>query len=293
MATNYLSSLFDVSRKVVLITGGSRGIGLMVARGFVQSGASVIISSRNEQACIESAAALTKLGGAGSVSYVPADVSSRDGCERLADAVAKICPEGRLDVLVNNAGCAWGEPIARKSGKMNWGWDKVLDLNVKAPFYLSRACLPLLRRDGGKSFDVPSPFPSGQPRPPPSCIVNVGSVVGLLPQDAPTHAYDVSKAAVHHLTRKMSGDMAPYGVTVNALAPGFVPSKMSEGLNQYASFEEIASKTALGRLGNEDDMVGACIYFSSRAGSYCTGVILNVDGGTVGSTRIPLSSAEE
>lgn len=124
-------------------------------------------------------------------------------------------------------------------------------------------------------------------------IINVGSVVGLMPQDAPTHAYDVSKAGVHHLTKKLSGDLAPYNITVNALAPGFVPSRMTEGLKSYTTFDDIAKNTPLQRLGDGDDMTGACIYLSSRAGSYVTGVILNVDGGTIGASKIPLSFEED
>lgn len=174
------------------------------------------------------------------------------------------------------------QPLERESGKMNWGWDRVLDLNLKGVFYLTRACLPYMKQD-----------PESMDRFDPSRIINIGSVVGLLPQDAPTHAYDVSKAGVHHLTKKLSGDLAPHNITVNALAPGFVPSRMTEGLKSYTTFDDIAKNTPLQRLGDGDDMTGACIYLSSRAGSYVTGVVLNVDGGTIGASKIPLSFEDE
>lgn len=160
---------------------------------------------------------------------------------------------------------------------MNWGWDKVMDLNVKGMFYLTRECAPLLEQSS-------SPLDPGR-------IINIGSVTGMVPQEAPTHAYDVSKAAVHHLTKKMAHDYAPKHITVNAVAPGFVPSRMSQGLSTWgADAEKISESIPLGRMGNEDDMAGACIYLASKAGSWISGVVLNVDGGTVGTLQIPLSS---
>lgn len=227
------------------------------------------------------------------------NVSTREGCKALALHTSELF-NGRLDVLVNNAGTSWGEDPgydvgSRESGKMNWGWDKVMDLNVKGIFYLTRECVPMLQRRkvAGDTTSL-----SETPPQDPGRIINIGSVTGFLPQDAPTHAYDVSKAAVHHLTKKMAADLAPRGITVNALAPGYVPSRMSAGLSTWlpkdetekSVTEEIAKTIPLGRMGNEDDMGGACIYLSSRAGAWCTGVILNVDGGTVGATQIPLSS---
>jgi len=169
---------------------------------------------------------------------------------------------------------------------MNWGWDKVMDLNVKGIFYLSRACVPLLtpKTDDNNNNDT-SIIDPGR-------VINIGSVAGLLPQEAPTHAYDISKAAVHHLTKKMSADLASKHITVNCIAPGFVKTKMSEGLNSWtSSVDSIGNKIPLGRLGNENDMIGASMYFASHAGSWCwcTGVIMNVDGGTIGAAQIPLS----
>lgn len=186
------SSLFSVAGKNVLITGGSRGIGIMIAKGMQNAGANVLLTSRSEEACREAAASIP-----GS-QFVVSNVSSREGCEELAKYTAKIF-DNRLDILVNNAGTSWGEPLERKSGKANWGFDKVLDLNVKGIFYLTRACIPILSNAATQEN--------------PSRVINIGSVVGLVSQEAPTHAYDASKAAVHTLTKKFAADLAPKHIT--------------------------------------------------------------------------------
>jgi len=303
------SSLFSVAGKNVLVTGGSRGIGLMIASTFVRHGANVLLTSRDPKACKEAASLIKQQqqqqqqqqlnNNISQVHHIASNVSSREGCKELASYTNKLF-NGKLDVLVNNAGTSWGEDPAydkdaRESGKMNWGWDKVLDLNVKGMFYLIRECTPMLQRrrlvkDGNDTTSNLSSEPTFDP----GRIINIGSVTGFLPQDAPTHAYDISKAAVHHLTKKIANDLAPFGITVNALAPGYVPSRMSKGLSMYMNSNdmsaEISKNIPLSRMGDEDDMGGACIYFSSRAGAYCTGVILNVDGGMIGCAQIPLSS---
>mmetsp|Transcript_28482 Transcript_28482/g.77125 ORF Transcript_28482/g.77125 Transcript_28482/m.77125 type:complete len:286 (-) Transcript_28482:444-1301(-) len=267
-----LNSLFSVAGKNVLITGGSRGIGLMIAKNFVDAGANVLLTSRSDAACKEAAESITP-----PPMYVASNVSNRKGCEELAEYAGRVF-DNKLDVLINNAGASWGEPIERTSGKANWGFDKVLDLNVKGVFYLTRACLPLLQKGATPEN--------------PSRVINVGSVVGIVPQAAPTHAYDASKAAVHSLTKKLSADLAPKNITVNALAPGFVATRMSKGLGTWGATEDVIAKgIPLGRMGSEEDMAGACLYLSSRAGAWCTGVILNVDGGTAGSIQIDLGSS--
>ena len=153
----------------------------------------------------------------------------------------------------------------------------IVQQNVKGMFYLTRACIPLLEASA-KEGD-------------PSRIINIGSIAGFVSQEAPTHAYDVSKAAVHSLTRKLAADLAPKRITVNCLAPGYVPSRMSAGLKSWGATEEAVAKSIpLGRMGNDEDMAGACLYFASRAGSWCTGVILNVDGGAIGAMQVPLAS---
>jgi NAD(P)-dependent dehydrogenase (short-subunit alcohol dehydrogenase family) len=262
------STLFSVAGKNVLVTGGSRGVGYMIAKGFSEAGANVLLTSRSETDCAKAAQELN-------CQYVASNVASREGCQALVEQVGRTFDK-RLDVLINNAGTSWGEPLSRNS-KSNWGFDKVFDLNVKGLFFLTRACLPLLEQSASPDN--------------PSRIINVGSVTGLVPQQAPTHAYDASKAAVHNLTRKFAADLASKHVTVNALAPGFVPSRMSAGLAAWGGdADQLARTIPLGRLGNADDMAGACIYLSSRAGNWCTGVILNVDGGAVGALQLPLSS---
>ena len=317
------SGLFCVAGKNVLITGGTRGIGYMIASTFVEHGANVLITSRDPKACEEAASSLLALrrhapsssssssSSSSYVHHVPSNVSTREGCKALASHVRDVF-SGRLDVLVNNAGASWGEdpgydPDSRESGRMNWGWDKVLDLNVKGLFYLTRECVPMLQRRGevDDAASSSSSSSSHSHASDPGRIINVGSVTGLMPQDAPTHAYDVSKAAVHHLTKKLASDLAPRGITVNAIAPGYLLTRMSKGLlstwattttkNDVDGSDGGGSTTGrvpipLGRMGNGDDMGGACIYLSSRAGSWITGVILTVDGGLVGAARIPLSN---
>lgn len=296
---NAMNAMFSVAGKNVLVTGGSRGIGFMIAKGFREQGANVLLTSRSEEACQEAAKALD-------CQYVVSTLSNREGCEALAQHVGQVFGGGPVDaggsnnpatteggrgssdnggttgsglhILVNNAGTSWGEPLERESSVLNnWGFDKVLDLNVKAIFYLTRACLPYLQ--AAARVDDPAR------------IINVGSVAGITPQGAPTHAYDVSKAAVHHLTRKFAAEFASHSITVNALAPGFVPSRMSAGLSTWGATEQaLTASVPLKRLGNEHDMAGACIYLSSRAGSWITGTILTVDGGSVGAQQIHLSS---
>lgn len=263
----------------------------MIASGFLSGGANVLITSRDDNACREAAQSLdaNTARQQANIHYIASNVSTREGCKALASHASQLF-DGRLDVLVNNAGVAWGEDpynYERESGRMNWGWDKVMDVNVKGVFYLTRECVPLLERrsgggDGGeKSSAVEDP----------GRIVNIGSIAGLITQEAHTHAYDVSKAAVHHLTKKMAADLAPMGITVNAIAPGYVPSRMTMGLVGANGIDEemIQEGIPLGRLGDEGDMSGAALFLSSRAGAWCTGVILNVDGGAC-TIQMPISS---
>ena len=249
-------NLFDLTGKVALVTGGTRGIGLMVARGLLQAGASVYVSSRKAEAGEQ---AVQELSAYGQVVSLPADVSREQECVRLAAEVAD--REDHLDVLVNNAGATWGEALETFPES---GWDKVVDLNLKAPFFLSRACLPLLTAVA--TADEPSR------------IINIGSIDGLRVPELSTYSYSSTKAAVHHLTRVLAKELGPRHVTVNAIAPGPFPSRMMAATLQTHG-DAIAATSPLGRIGRDDDMAGAAVYLASRAGAYVTGAVLPVDGG--------------
>jgi NAD(P)-dependent dehydrogenase (short-subunit alcohol dehydrogenase family) len=249
--------LFDLTGKVAVVTGGTRGIGLMMARGLLDAGARVYVSSRKAEA---GDAAVAELSGPGrKVVSIPADVSREEECVRLAAAVAE--REDELHILVNNAGATWGEPLATFPES---AWDKVLDLNLKAPFFLTRAFLPLLE-EAATADD-------------PARVVNVGSIDGLHVPPMNTYSYSTSKAALHHLTRVLAKELGPRHITVNAVAPGPFESKMMAAtLDAFG--KEIAARAPLGRIGRPDDMAGVVVYLTSRAGSYVTGSVLAVDGG--------------
>ena len=253
--------LFDLTGKVAVVTGGTRGIGLMMARGLLQAGARVYISSRKPEAGDAAAAELAQFG---KVVSIPADLSSEAECVRLATEVGK--REDELHILVNNAGATWGEPLETFPES---AWDKVLDLNLKSPFFLTRAFLPLLE-EGATDDD-------------PARIVNVGSIDGLHVPPMNTYSYSSSKAALHHLTRVLARELGPRHITVNAVAPGPFESKMMAAtLDAFG--KEIAARSPLGRIGRPDDMAGVVVFLSSRGGSYVTGSVIAVDGG-IATTR--------
>jgi NAD(P)-dependent dehydrogenase (short-subunit alcohol dehydrogenase family) len=251
-----MHDLFTIRDKVALVTGGSRGIGFMIARGYVEAGARVYVSARKVEACDRAAAELAR---AGTCVSLPADVSTDAGCRGLAAALA--AREPALHVLVNNAGANWGAPLAEYPDA---AWDKVLATNVKAIFHLSRACLPLLEK-AVRPGD-------------PARIINIGSIDGLQVPALETYAYSASKAAAHHLTRVLAHRFAPRGITVNAVAPGPFESKMMhETLERFR--DAIVGSCPLGRIGEPEDMAGIAIYLASRAGAYVTGAVIPVDGG--------------
>ncbi|HET6291268.1 MAG TPA: SDR family oxidoreductase [Amycolatopsis sp.] len=260
MADNQFTThagLFDLSGKYALVTGGTRGIGMMIARGLLQAGARVVVSSRKADACAEAQRLLSEFGD---VQAIPADLSEYDECQRLADLVK--ADSQRLDILVNNAGAMWREPLETFPAE---SWDAVLDLNLKSPFWLVQALLPALRR-AGTADD-------------PARIINIGSIAAIHVAEAPNYSYAGSKAALHHLTRVLARELGPQHVTVNAVAPGVFPSQMMAATID-AIGDTIAAKAPLRRLGRDDDMAGVAVFLASRAGSYLTGTIVPVDGGT-------------
>ena len=254
-----MNNLFDVSGKVALVTGGSRGIGEMIAEGFVANGVKTYISSRKVEACDATAARLSKIGECISV---PADLSTADGLSSLAKTIQG--EESQLDILVNNAGAAWGAPIEAFPES---GWDKVMNINVKSPFFLTQALLPLLEKSASPDD--------------PARIIMVGSVDGLGVNQLPTFSYGPSKAAVHHLTRVLASHLADRNIAVNAIAPGPFPSQMMAHTLDTMG-EKIRQGVPLKRIGEAGDMAGAAIYLSSKASSYVTGVVIPVDGGIIG-----------
>jgi len=252
--------LFDLSGKTAVVTGGSRGIGHMIAGGLLQAGARVYISSRKADAC---AAAVQDLSRYGTVAAVPADLSTEAECLRLAGEVGQ--REPALNILVNNAGATWGAPLEEFPAA---AWDKVIDLDLKAPFFLTRAFLPLLEA-GGTQED-------------PARVINIGSIDGFRVPPFPTYAYSAGKAGLHHLTRVLARELGPRRITVNAVAPGPFESKMMAAtLRELA--DEIADAAPLKRIGRPDDMAGVAVYLASRAGAYVTGAVIPVDGG-IGTT---------
>ncbi len=250
-----MSDLFSIAHKTALVTGGSRGIGKMIATGFVDAGAKVYISSRKKDVCDEVAAELSERG---TCIAIPADLSSEEECRRLANDISE--RESSLDILVNNAGATWGVPLAEHDEK---SFERVMALNVKAVFHLTKYLTPLLQAAGNLEE--------------PARVINIGSIDGLQVPTMETYSYSASKAAVHQLTRHLAKRLAPT-VTVNAIAPGPFESKMMA--STLAAFgDEIAASAPLRRIGRPSDMAGTAIFLSSRAGSYLTGAIIPVDGG--------------
>ena len=250
-----MSDLFSIAGKTALVTGGSRGIGLMIARGYVEAGARVYISSRKADVLDEVAAELSKVGECHAIA---ADLSAEAECRRLAEAIA--ARESSLDVLINNAGATWGAPLEQFDDA---AWERALALNVKGVFHLTKFLLPLLE-EAGTAED-------------PARVINIGSIDGLRVPLMDNYSYSASKAAVHMLTRHLAKRLAPR-VTVNAIAPGPFESKMMAATLE-AFGEQIVAGTPLKRIGRPDDMAGAAIYLASRAGAYLTGAVIPVDGG--------------
>ena len=250
------AEIFSVEGRVVLITGGSRGIGRMLAEAFVGGGARVYISSRKAHVCDATAAELRSDGG--DCISLPQDVSTVAGCQALAAAFSE--REPKLDVLINNAGAAW---LAEIDTFPEHGWDKVMDLNLKSPFFLTQALLAPLR--SAASVERPAK------------VINIASIDGLRPNPQETYSYQASKAGLIHLTRRMAAQLIRDQICVNAIAPGAFASEMNTVARDQA--EETARRIPARRIGRDEDMQGAALFLASRAGDYVVGVTLAVDGG--------------
>jgi len=256
VSTADLERLFGLGGKTAVVTGGTRGIGMMIARGLLQAGARVVVSSRKADACEQAVAVLSEFG---EVRAVAADLSRQEECKRLAADV--LSRTDTLDILVNNAGATWGEPLETFPAA---AWDRVLDLNVKSPFWMVQEFLPALRKAGTQDD--------------PARIINIGSIDGIHVSPMTTYSYSTSKAAIHQLTRVLAKELGPQHITVNAVAPGPFPSKMMAATLE-AFGEAIAAAAPLRRIGRDDDMAGIAVFLASRAGSYLNGAVIPVDGG--------------
>ena len=251
---NDMSTLFSLKGRIALVTGGSRGIGRMIAAGFLAQGATVYISSRKAADCDQTA---KELGAMGKCISLPADVSSAEGVAALVQAFA--AHESALDILVNNAGAAWGETFDTFPEK---GWDKVVDLNLKAPFFLTQALIGPLRLAANTQ---------------PAKVINIASIDGISVNPQETYSYAASKAGLIQLTRRMALRLAQDNIVVSAIAPGAFASDMNRVARDHA--EETSKHIPAGRIGRDEDMAGAAIYLASRAGDYVMGSTLVVDGG--------------
>ncbi|HUO13204.1 MAG TPA: SDR family oxidoreductase [Caulobacteraceae bacterium] len=258
--------LFDVSGKTALVTGGSRGIGEMIAAGFLANGVKVYISSRKADACDATAARLAQTYGGECVS-LPADLAQMAGIESLAARLAE--RETKLDILVNNAGASWGAPL---DSFPESGWDKVMDTNVKGVFFLTQKVLPLLRKASETS---------------PARVINIGSIDGLKTAAFETFSYGASKAALHHLTRFMAAHLTKERILFNAIAPGPFPTWMLStgvgfrGETENVDWARVGRGNPSGRVGSPEDIAGLAIFLSSRAGEYVVGQTIACDGGAV------------
>ena len=253
-----MKELFDLTGKTALVTGGSRGLGLQIAEALGEQGAKVVLSSRKQADLDEAVAHLKKRGI--SASAIAADLSQEAAVLPLVEETLKRL--GHIDILINNAGATWGAPAEDHPVE---AWDKVMNLNIRSIFLLSQAVgkLSMIPREYGR-------------------IVNVASIAGLggnAPGTMKTIAYNTSKGAVVNFTRTLAGEWGPYGITVNAIAPGFFPSKMTKGVLETFGKENLAHHAPLQRIGDDEDLKGAALLFSSDAGKHITGQILAVDGG--------------
>ncbi|KAM7198013.1 hypothetical protein V8F33_005280 [Rhypophila sp. PSN 637] len=265
-----VDGLFGVKGKVVLVTGGAKGLGRMISEGFVRNGCKVYISSRDATACDVAAKELTISGkpSGGSAVSLPADLSSYEECKRLASEISSR-ENGKLNILVNNSGATWGAPY---DSYPDSAFSKLLILNTQRVFSLSQLLTPLLEKAAQESKDSNGNITD------PGRIIHIGSIDGIRVPVMGTYAYSASKAALHHMSRHMAVELGPRGITSNTLACGPFPSKMMAAtLKNFG--EEIVGSNPMGRIGTPEDAAGACLFLSSRAGAFVNGATLRLDGG--------------
>ena len=249
-----MNDLFSLQGRTALITGGSRGIGRMIAAGFLKQGAKVYISARHADVCEATAKELSALG---SCIALPADIATSEGVAALAAAV--LAREEALHILVNNAGAAWGAPFDAFPEK---GWDKVVDLNLKTPFFLTQALHDALKAGAVRQ---------------PAKVLNIASIDGQSVNPQETYSYAASKGGLIHLTKRMALRLIEDGIVVNAICPGAFASEMNRDARDHG--DEVAKRIPARRIGVDDDMAAAAVYLASRAGDYVVGTTLTVDGG--------------
>jgi len=257
------ASLFDLTGRIALVTGGGSGIGYYICRALVANGCKVYTSSRKGDVLTKVAQELTEMGP-GSCTAIGGDLVNKKACDDLAAEIRK--HESKLDILVNNAGTTWGAPILEFPEKK---WNDVFALNVYTPFYLTLACLDMLKAANRGPFDPPR-------------VVNVGSVGGMTQNEFMNNpSYSTSKAAVHHLTKVLAAILGPSGITVNCIAPGVFPSRMARFYTDNKEMRDATiSSVPLGRFGTPADIAGIILFMVSRGGAYLNGVIIPYDGGT-------------
>ena len=252
---NMIENLFRLDGKVALVTGGSRGIGLMITQGLIESGAKVYISARSVETCEQVAAEMNALKQ-GECIALPADLSKLENIQALVQSFSKLEPH--LDILINNAGATWGAQLGKFPEK---GWDKVMDLNVKSPFFLTQALLPLLK--------------SGASQEDPSRVIMISSVAAVSSDSISAYSYGPSKAAIAQLGKILAKDLVKEHILVNTIAPGVFESKMTS----HMDLEAVAKETLVGRIGRSTDIAGLVIYLCSKAGGFMVGNYIPIDGG--------------
>ena len=250
-----IEGLFSLKGRVALVTGGSRGIGKMIAQGFLESGAKVYITSRKSEQCDATARELSQFGPCVSI---PRDISTVDGCRVLASDLLALEPQ--LDILVNNAGAAWAAPWGEFP---EHGWDKVMDLNVKSPFFLTQCLHGALAKAASAQR--------------PAKVINIASIDGIRLNPLETYSYHASKAALIYLTQRMAATLVRDAIVMSAIAPGPFASEMNRAARDQEAL--VAARTPLKRIGRDEDMAGAAIFLASRAGDYVIGDTIAVDGG--------------